>query len=218
MHRRIFRLILPATLVLLAGCSQVILTFSPPPPSLHAKEPDQKCYRNGKMSKKQRRTIYPFNTAYRVRIISFNTYITDLPVSNRYLVDSLLIDNIVLTEEQTDGLTDILYNYNYSKKTVITSQTSYGCYEPKHAIIFINEKEEIFAYLQVDTRCRHIITGLTEKSTGVFCENKFDLLEAFFRSVGITHYEEKMPEITPQLKDATARTVKKTDGYNNPPS
>lgn len=193
------------TLYIFMLLSCVVSYATPPPPIFDELHTDQQCYHNGGLSKKERLSIYPFNSAKKTRAISFNVNYVDLPIKDKQLIRDYIIDNIVLTETQIDNFTDILYNYNYSEDTRLIINTEYGCSNAMHAIIFENEDENIISYIQIDIECQRITTDLPLDSLGSFCEGKYELLYSFLKTVGITHYEDMPFDI--ELEDLKTKEV-----------
>ena len=152
---------------------------------------DQKCYHNGKLSPAERKNKYPFNTAEKISIISFNADLGQTPITNDTIHRSKTNDFIALSSEQIEDLTDILYNYNYAKKTNLISEQKVGCYYPRHAIVFTDQADKVLTFIEICFECREIKTALQTESTGLFCEGKYDLLKSFFIAIGINYFEEK---------------------------
>lgn len=161
----------------------------PEPPSIKKFNDNQQCYRNGKLNIAERQAIYPFNIADKIQIISFNSCLGKTPIVNDTIIQLKTIENITLTSKQINDLTDILYNYNYSKKTnIITEMRS--CYYPRHAIVFVNESGKVFSYIEICLQCGEIRTELPKENTGVFCAGKYDLLEELFVTIGIKYFKD----------------------------
>lgn len=159
----------------------------PPPPTVE--DADQRCYPNGSLSAADRKKIYPFNAAAQVVVIAFDSALGKAPLENNRLVAAQTKERIALSDAQIDRLTDILYNYGYSSSTRLIEQTVSGCYYPRHALLFEDKQGKVLSYLELCLECRRIKTSLPEKSTGVFCEGKYALLEAFFREVGVRYFK-----------------------------
>ncbi len=140
---------------------------------------------------------YPFNQAVRVLAIS---YITDtsssgillrkidysLPTKNDTICYSKLHEIKALRLVQINVLTDILYNYEKKIANNIDEVTM--CFRPRNALIFINEKNESFAYLEIcfecsRTRSSHINMGLDDN----LCFKQYELLKTLFTNVGISY-------------------------------
>lgn len=172
---------------ILVQCKPLKTNFDlpPTPDDFHD---DPKCYHNGHLSKNERRQIFPFNQAASVKIISFHSKLGKTPIQNDTIVTSKTIEIKPLTEKQIDQLTDILYNYNYSKKTNLISFTETGCYAPRHAIVFCNKSKQVISYIEICLECKKVISLLPQESLGTFCSGKFDLLRKFAASIGVKHF------------------------------
>ncbi len=194
---RIFLLVFLFPCVILAQTEDTASAFPPLPP-LGSKETNQKCYHNGNLTVKERQSIYPFNKASIIKIISFpSSYQKDIKIiEDEKLNTSLVTEEFTLSEKQINRLTDILYNYNYSRKTKVIMQTTStcGCLYMKHAILFMDDETHIMAHIVVDFIERYIETDLPSESTGAFCDGKYDLLKSFFKNVGLKQFDIKVQE------------------------
>ena len=195
MMNKKFQLLLPIISIglfvsLLVQCKSVKTNFDlpPTPDDFHD---DPKCYHNGHLSKSQRRQIFPFNQAESVEIISFHSKLGKTPIQNDTIITSKTIEIKILTEKQIDQLTDILYNYNYSKKTNLISYTETGCYSPRHAIVFNDKSKQVISHIEICLECRKTVSNLSKESLGNFCDGKYELLHQFFSSIGINHFKEE---------------------------
>lgn len=152
---------------------------------------------------------YPFNKAAKVSIASFRT-----PGSTLFPADSLnkqdydydygavpdgkdssnkcvFEELVVLDTLQLDSLTSLLYNYDYRKSPAVAGpRTMNGCYAPHNAILFYNEKQEIFAFIELCFTCMGIRESDDAVDLGVFCGGKYELFKSFFKKnnihIGIT--------------------------------
>ncbi len=170
-------------------CKPINRSFSLPP-SLNDLYDDQKCYQNGKLTKSQRLQIFPFNEAESIIVISFNSKQGKTPIINDTIIPTKIIEHIRLSEIQIDSLTNILYNYNYSKKTNLISETEIGCYYLRHSIVFLNNSKKVISYIEICLECKKIITTLAPERLGNFCEGKYELLNNYFKAIGIEHFKD----------------------------
>jgi len=147
---------------------------------------DDKCYENGKLNEKQRLVKYPFNVAKEIRIISFDDHTN--PLRNDSLNTAWINESITLNSEQINELTNILYNFNYSKTS--DSHLSYAsfCYLPRHAVIFYDSSGKMIEFMEYCFECTGNLSSNPQVEMGVFCQGKYDLLETFFRNNGITQF------------------------------
>ena len=171
-------------------CKPIKRSFSLPP-SINDIYDDQKCYQNGKLTKSQRLQIFPFNEAESIIVTSFNSKQGKTPIINDTIISTKIIEHIQLSEIQIDSLTNILYNYNYSKKTNIISDTENGCYYPRHSIVFLNNSKKVISYIEICLECKKTISTLDPERLGNFCEGKYELLYNYFKSIGIEHFKDE---------------------------
>lgn len=138
----------------------------------------------------QRLKNYPFNTFSKIVIVSFNTQFDSLsqqkqwklPHENENLILNEITEIITLNNNQIDSLTNILYNYDYKNNvgTIV-----YNCFNPRHAIVFLDEQDKILNYLEICFECKGYYKSDEKIKVGNFCEGKYNLLKLFFEQVGI---------------------------------
>jgi len=177
------------TLIVFGHCKSTRSSFSDPP-SPNDISSDQKCCHNGKLTKTERKQIFPFSDADNVKIISFSSQLGKTPIVNDTIISTKTTEAILLSEVQKDNLSDILYNYNYSKNTNLISETTLGCYFPRHAIVFFDKSDKVISFIEICLECRQVVSELPKESIGVFCEGKYDLLKKFFLSIGIKQFKD----------------------------
>jgi len=173
-------------LIFVSGCNKNVL----PPPSVEDVFDDQKCYHNGKLTDSERKTIFPFNKAFRIDVISFDSILGKTPIDNDTIRYSKTKETVTLSTTNVNKLTDILYNYNYSKETNSFVIRTAACYYPRHAIVFLNKSNKIITFIEICFECRRVKTSLNKENIGQFCEGKYDLIKEFFISIGIKNYND----------------------------
>lgn len=150
------------------------------------------CELNGTLTPEERRNISLFKVAKKIKVISFSQKVVrSTPLNENRIASKYVKDEITLTEEQIDQLTEILYNYNFSKN--MSSKTiSHGeCYEPRHAIVFLNSQDKAFGYFEFCLKCDNHQTVPAREYLGEQCATKYKLIEKFFESIGVTFFEEE---------------------------
>ncbi len=171
-----------------------------PPPPTGRNAMDQACHRNGNLSATERAAKYPFNKAKKVIFIAFNGSSDRTPVHNSRLDTGQTMAIKVLDKNQLNTLTDLIFNYNYSKKNQLRTYSEPGCYIPRNAILFIDEKEQIFAYLEICFECYKYESSEEQINLGVSCNNKLDLVKKLFESAGVTTTPVPFEEPAPVLR------------------
>jgi hypothetical protein len=160
------------------------LPLSPP----SARVSDQKCYFNGKLTPAERLNRLPFKGDFEVKVVSFSKYNMAVPVGeDSLLIRRSLIDNITLNRAQIDSLTNIFYNYNYSPKTTLFNQINYACYEPRHAVVMLNQSGKVINYFECCFECEKFVSNLPDEHWGNFCEGKYKLLKEMFSAFGVKY-------------------------------
>lgn len=154
---------------------------------------------------------YPFNKSSQIKIISYNlnsngmtsvskeTYnketgktVTNLNYNAgielpRKNLDSISLENAAqiktLTILQIAKISDILYN-TCSRLKTNCSQIVRGCYLPRNAILFFDENNKVFEYLELCFECKTKETfGKIENLD--LSDNMFTHLEKYFNEIGI---------------------------------
>ncbi len=158
---------------------------------------------------------YPFNEATKIKLVSYNlAFKKDIlnypaPPPPKTKEDSINLElfynkpkpislNNVLEDKNLDGLTEskILNLSEISELTNILSNTcgkysigvfsKTGCFFPRNAILFYDEKDEIFAMVEICFQC----SGIETKPRNIFdnsdlCDYIYPELETFFQKIGL---------------------------------
>jgi hypothetical protein len=177
------------SLIVFGHCKSTRRSFSEPP-SPNDISADQKCYHNGKLTKTERKQIFPFSDADKIKIISFSSQLGKTPIVNDTIILTKTTEAILLSEDQKNNLSDILYNYNYSKNSNLISETTQGCYFPRHAIVFFDKSDKVISFIEICLECSQVVSELPKESIGNFCEGKYDLLKKYFLSIGIKQFKD----------------------------
>lgn len=146
------------------------------------------CFNSHKYNRLQRLNIYPFNKAKEIKIISFKAD-DFIPVKNKNIDYSRVIDSQILNPGQTDELTDILYNIGFDPNFKVENRVMdfSPCYEPRNGILFLNSKGKAFEFIEMCFGCNKTRTSSNKVKEGIFCSQKFSLLKDFFQNTGIKY-------------------------------
>lgn len=182
-------------------------------------EYNAQCVHRNKYSAAQRLKFYPFNKAVRVKLVAFyglsdpniQTFIDDskgqkarqrikywlYPFKGSQTDTTQFIEGRLLNKTEVNELTDILYNIGERAPNSFP-YPNYKCYEPRNAILFINSKRRVFAYIEVCFECMQIRTVPENMNMGRYCENKLAILKNYFAVQGIMYgidlaYTQKFP-------------------------
>jgi hypothetical protein len=159
--------------------------------SKEEEERNQSCKDWKKFTAVDRLKNYPFDRAVEVRVVSFDfrpdTTIEDhqLPEKNGRADISRLREQKILDKDQVDSLTHILYNIGYFGKP--TTGHLLSCYDPKNAVLFLDSKRKVFAFIEICFYCDKIRLSSPRIKIGEFCSEKYELLKAFFLRQGIQY-------------------------------
>ncbi len=146
------------------------------------------CVETSRFTSKQRLKNYPFKNATEIKLISFDLPDSlyaggELPLTNGFIDNNKVIEDIKLSPFQIDSLTQILYNINYKGffYTIYESQ----CYSPRNAIIFNNLKGKTIAFIELCFECHNHRLSSKKVKSGDFCDEKYEQLRTYFRQCGI---------------------------------
>jgi len=144
------------------------------------------CFKTQKFSEQERMTLYPFNEAVKVEVVTFSNgyYITE----SKFTADSIdykCFSHIKeLNKEEISELTDIIFNIEYTfeklpKNVRLIDQPT--CYDPHNAVILTDEKGKHFAFIEVCFGCRG--WRIRNFRLGYNCDLRFSLFEKWFMKV-----------------------------------
>ena len=163
---------------------------------------DLKCFYKPKYSVPQRNQFYPFNIADTIKLISFRYHKNNYPVKG----DSVLTDSLVavkiLTKQEVNKLTDILYNNFYKRNP------NYGvlmqCFFPRNAILFLNSFGHLKENVLLCFHCDRHEASSDEINFGNECSQKMEKLRQFFVSIGLKFGTDKSVDLYPGERDGLA--------------
>lgn len=141
-------------------------------------------------SESERLKHYPFNVAKNIIIVSFDQ-VNDsiglrLPLKMGVLDTVHLKEKFKLNRSQLDQLTDILFNYDLKKPRTIATATE--CFEPHHAIVFTDGQGKVMEFVEICFFCNNLEKSSGKVVVGTFCDEKYKLLKALFKQIGITAF------------------------------
>ena len=126
---------------------------------------------------------FPFSESEKIEIISFPVRYEPI-VFEKKLIDSIGIkERFFLNEHQKNDLFNSLFLNENEECTVA------ACFDPRHAILFYNDKSEIIAHIVICFDC-----GNTTESEGLNCnrlcyEGLGSILK-IFKKAGIKYFSE----------------------------
>ncbi len=144
---------------------------------------------------------YPFKIASKIQLVSFdNTDGQILPGTKLYNnTPKLLVkwktpffQTKTLDANQIDELTDLLYNFCHLKPNFVTDFGA--CFNPKNAILFLNEKEEVFDLFMICFECKLIRTYLYRTELPCDCDHQIAVLKTFLKSRELNMALQKVSE------------------------
>lgn len=179
------------------------VTFSQTKKKKYKNESDKlTCLKKAEIGVEERLANYPYNLATQVKIVSFKDksedvfksiivgealqeYLDLLVAEKDTLIENRFDEIEVLTFEQIEELTHIIYNYGYESETDLIIVTK--CYRPKNAILFYDNSNKLIGFIELCFRCSRYRTNDTGINLGEECTEKIGLLKTFFKSCGINY-------------------------------
>jgi hypothetical protein len=150
---------------------------------------------NTKYNLETRLNFYPYNQSVQVKIVSFDAqvdtgksfpeqrFIYKLPITNDTICFSKLDGIVSLNPQQIDSLTDILYNTCFRWTIVQTSKS--GCYLPHNAIIFFDNNNKPFEYIEICFDCRLLQYSSDKIVKFEDCDFALKDLREYFKILGL---------------------------------
>ena len=159
------------------------------------------CAKVKSLTTKERLNIYPFSQAVKIQLVSFENgydseprdYLRDsLPRINDTLCYSKLKEVKTLSTVQIDSLSDLIHNYGFKfryklKGNVYFIASTSQCYIPRNAIVFLNDENKVFEYIEICFECKKTRNSSDKVNIGVKCNQKLNLIKKFFKRVGIDY-------------------------------
>ena len=130
-------------------------------------------------------SFYPFNKADKILVISFDdrSLGDKMPVQDDSLVYSKIKEVKVLDKQQTDSLTDILFNIGY--RGLINVLYEPACFQPRNGLVFLDRNNQVLEYVAICFECEDIALSSEKIMLGEFCTQKYAYLRRYFLSLGI---------------------------------
>lgn len=97
------------------------------------------------------------------------------------------VEMIEVTQNQIDTLSNILFNYNLDKPAYEIEKPH--CYTPRNAVLFLNEKEQVIAVVEICFECSQMYFSF-DKNEGLldcYCYARNKALKDFFHQRGIKY-------------------------------
>lgn len=147
-------------------------------------------------SKKDKEIENLFSKTKKIEIYAFQSFSGNylnphyVKTNKVEIPEKFLRNKIVLNDNQTLKLKKSLV------KTKVKIEERADCYEPRHIIVFYNEKDEIFGYVELCFEC----TGTSASNNLKFLEDKILFQCELFKEFGITYFEETKEEKEEKVK------------------
>lgn len=160
---------------------------------------DNSCFLRYNVSTDERKNIYPFSKATQIKLVSFE-YDMNRIADDGYMFSNSLHrfvpvqyrESSMLSSEQVDSLTNLLYNYDF--RVAPATRNTPKCYRPRNGIVFYDADGTQFAAIEICFECQRFMTFpekviLPEQRsmTSDFCTQKSDMLRDFFKSSGVLY-------------------------------
>jgi hypothetical protein len=111
-------------------------------------------------------------------------------IEMQHVYSQITKERRTLSPSGIDKLTNILYNFGYkstkSYKGLQIAETGYNCYNPRNAILFLDDHDLLIAYIEICFECHQRRVSSEKIKLGEFCNQKYDMLRKFFNASDIT--------------------------------
>jgi len=170
----------------------------------------EQCSFSDKYKAIQRRSFFPFSKAVSIKLISFEApmspkdndarnNIDTVPLfspmaTNKFILNYRKVKEIsTLSDLGIDSLTNILYNFGYTPVTgnLYRVIEEASCYEPRNAILFLDSAGNVSQYIEFCFECRKYYYSSPKTKPIDYCEQKYDMLAAFFLRHGVKYGAEE---------------------------
>lgn len=166
----------------------------------------------GKKTVEERNKVFPFNKAKKIVLIAFpgqfdgllkkgdsRSYDEANGIIKEYKIrlDSIefsykIKEEVLIDERGINELSNILINHKLKRvpKDIVVSMTN--CYIPRNAILFFDEKDEVFCYYEICFECMRTAmvpdpADLNRYSDIEECHGRLDIIKDFFKKNGIKY-------------------------------
>ena len=158
-----------------------------------------------KYSLTERANFYPFNTTFKIVIVSFDKQVKDIDSSDwrfgkpsfkfdkdikyglPFLNDTICLSKLTqarsLSTNQVDSLTDILYNTCF--RWTITDENKAMCYLPHNAILFFDKNDKVFDYIEICFDCHQFKYSNKKIEKFEQCDFAVSDLKKYFKQMGL---------------------------------
>ncbi|MDQ8005052.1 MAG: hypothetical protein REI64_09660 [Pedobacter sp.] len=141
---------------------------------------------------------YPFNSAISIHLVSFEDptnggqldttkvlYNENMPKSYMAACINRFKEVKKLNLIEIDKLTDIWFNYNAIGNGHVSNLGL--CYSPRNAILFLNEKGEVFDFIEICFSCLRLKNFSKRIAVEEECDHKINMIKEFFEKAGIKY-------------------------------
>lgn len=180
------------------GQKNNLAKIPPQPPTkreMKLEERNHNCIKKNVTELSDRLKIYPFSLSSQIQFVSFpqGVYLTDSDIFgedslikiNDEILYSKLNEIKTISYLEVDKLTDIFYNYGFRGK--IYTMSLAGCYNPRNAILFLDNKGKIIEFIEICFECQRVSKSSDKVSLGEMCDQKLDMLFELFKEAGIEY-------------------------------
>ena len=159
-------------------------------------EDNANCVRSKRVNFKNRLKMFPLDNTTYIKVVAHRTKNGMIGAELQKYLDSIKIgedtinlkefdEHINLNLSQIEKLSDVIFNYSHKGKEYAMSDTM--CYQPRNAIIFLDNNNKVLGFIEICFGCNHLRTSDKRIDIGDYCEQKYDLIKNIFRECGIRY-------------------------------
>ncbi|OYU83255.1 MAG: hypothetical protein CFE24_12060 [Flavobacterium sp. BFFFF2] len=149
------------------------------------------CTKTKHFSARQRLEHFPFSAAKHIKLISLENnngirtgselmaHLDAIQLKRDCFNPLFYTEVATLNKVQINRLTNIIYNYSYKKKPFTFGDLK--CYEPRNAILFLDNNDTIIGFLEICFECHHFRASSEAISLGTYCAEKYNMLQSIFK-------------------------------------
>lgn len=132
--------------------------------------------------------VYPFSKAKTIRVISYSNRMTWDPDSEIIKDGILVLDVAKIKEHVTldEKLQQRLYEFLFVDECPVMSSSS-KCYDPRHLVLFHDEKGKVLNYFEVCLECGSAEANFEYNEV---CNERMGKLKSIFKDAGIKYFGE----------------------------
>lgn len=154
---------------------------------------------------RERLSFFPFAQSSKIMLVAFDKrvdstgykktkyshvdYKWGMPMQNDTICFSKLAQTLTLNLSQVDTLTDIMYNTCH--RWTVTDESPATCYLPHNAILFFDQYDKVFAYIEICFGCMRTRFSSEKIKRFEQCDYAMKDLRKYFVQLGVNDFADE---------------------------